>query len=208
MRVLVTGWQHQPQQCMAEVAGIPGPGSATGERYAVAGFRRLGQAACPPSARLRREEPGISPLFPPGHDQPHSAGKTEHATSPSGGTRPQPQSYVPARQSGPPRSTGTRRSLPSTQPSSSRSCPAGVGRDERAAPVAAWCTTGQLRIVGGAGPPPLGYRVRKRCHRREEACPPGLTRGVPGGAVQATVAGRRLGHFRPATAPGFAPLCE
>ncbi len=26
---------------MAEVAGIPGPGSATGERYAVSGFRRL-----------------------------------------------------------------------------------------------------------------------------------------------------------------------
>ncbi|WP_404962181.1 hypothetical protein [Streptomyces sp. 147326] len=41
LRVLVTGWQPQPQQCMAEVAGIPGPGSATGERYAVAGFRRL-----------------------------------------------------------------------------------------------------------------------------------------------------------------------
>ncbi|MER6393717.1 STAS domain-containing protein [Streptomyces sp. NPDC001523] len=41
LRVLVTGWQPQPQQCMAEVAGIPGSGSATGERYAVAGFRRL-----------------------------------------------------------------------------------------------------------------------------------------------------------------------
>ncbi|MFG2716611.1 STAS domain-containing protein [Streptomyces goshikiensis] len=41
LRVLVTGWQPQPQQCMAEVAGIPGPGSATGERYAWAGFRRL-----------------------------------------------------------------------------------------------------------------------------------------------------------------------
>ncbi|MFD9381103.1 STAS domain-containing protein [Streptomyces sp. NPDC059999] len=41
LRVLVTGWQPQPQQCMAEVAGIPGRGSATGERYAVAGFRRL-----------------------------------------------------------------------------------------------------------------------------------------------------------------------
>ncbi|MDX3536840.1 hypothetical protein PV721_21175 [Streptomyces sp. MB09-01] len=26
---------------MAEVAGIPGPGSATGERYALEGFRRL-----------------------------------------------------------------------------------------------------------------------------------------------------------------------
>ncbi|MGW7312530.1 STAS domain-containing protein [Streptomyces sp. NPDC054865] len=41
LRVLVIGWQPQPQQCMAEVAGIPGRGSATGERYAVAGFRRL-----------------------------------------------------------------------------------------------------------------------------------------------------------------------
>ncbi len=41
LRVLVTGWQSQPQQCMAEVVGIPGPGSATGERYALAGFRRL-----------------------------------------------------------------------------------------------------------------------------------------------------------------------
>lgn len=41
LRVQVTGWQPQPQQCMATVAGIPGPGAATGERYALAGFRRL-----------------------------------------------------------------------------------------------------------------------------------------------------------------------
>ncbi|MFF3216911.1 STAS domain-containing protein [Streptomyces sp. NPDC002886] len=41
LRVLVVGWQPQPQQLMAEVAGIPGPGSATGERYALAAFRRL-----------------------------------------------------------------------------------------------------------------------------------------------------------------------
>ncbi|WP_327134813.1 STAS domain-containing protein [Streptomyces sp. NBC_01343] len=41
LRVLVVGWQPQPQQMMAQVAGIPGPGSATGERYALAGFRRL-----------------------------------------------------------------------------------------------------------------------------------------------------------------------
>ncbi|MFD9307010.1 STAS domain-containing protein [Streptomyces sp. NPDC060048] len=41
LRVLVTGWQPQPQQLMAEVAGIRGRGSATGERYALAGFRRL-----------------------------------------------------------------------------------------------------------------------------------------------------------------------
>lgn len=41
LRVLVTGWQPQPQRCMAEVAGIRGPGAATGERYALAGFRRL-----------------------------------------------------------------------------------------------------------------------------------------------------------------------
>ncbi|MFF5783175.1 STAS domain-containing protein [Streptomyces virginiae] len=41
LRVLVTGWQPQPQQLMAEMVGIRGPGTATGERYAVAGFRRL-----------------------------------------------------------------------------------------------------------------------------------------------------------------------
>ncbi|MEU6313648.1 STAS domain-containing protein [Streptomyces sp. NPDC047014] len=41
LRVLVTGFQPQPQQCMAEIAGISGTGSATGERYPVAGFRRL-----------------------------------------------------------------------------------------------------------------------------------------------------------------------
>ncbi|MET9610926.1 STAS domain-containing protein [Streptomyces sp. NPDC006512] len=41
LRVLVVGWRPQPQQLMADVAGIRGPGSATGERYALAGFRRL-----------------------------------------------------------------------------------------------------------------------------------------------------------------------
>ncbi|MFD3780581.1 STAS domain-containing protein [Streptomyces sp. NPDC058612] len=41
LRVMVVGWQPQPQQLMAEVAGIRGPGSATGERYALDGFRRL-----------------------------------------------------------------------------------------------------------------------------------------------------------------------
>ncbi|MEU8779807.1 STAS domain-containing protein [Streptomyces sp. NPDC048606] len=41
LRVLVTGWQAQPQQLMATVAGIPGPGTAMGERYALAGFRHL-----------------------------------------------------------------------------------------------------------------------------------------------------------------------
>lgn len=41
LRVLAVGWQPQPQQLMAQVAGIPGPGSSTGERYALAGFRRL-----------------------------------------------------------------------------------------------------------------------------------------------------------------------
>ncbi|MFE5524362.1 STAS domain-containing protein [Streptomyces virginiae] len=41
LRVLVTGWQPQPQQLMAQLVGIPGPGTATGERYAVAGFRQL-----------------------------------------------------------------------------------------------------------------------------------------------------------------------
>ncbi|MGW0366940.1 STAS domain-containing protein [Streptomyces sp. NPDC002990] len=41
LRVLVVGWQAQPQGLMASVAGIPGAGSRTGERYALAGFRRL-----------------------------------------------------------------------------------------------------------------------------------------------------------------------
>ncbi|MFI8281040.1 STAS domain-containing protein [Streptomyces sp. NPDC085929] len=41
LRVLVVGWQPQPQQLLADVAGIRGRHSATGERYAVAGFRRL-----------------------------------------------------------------------------------------------------------------------------------------------------------------------
>lgn len=41
LRVLVVGWQSQPQQFMADVAGIRGRDSTTGERYAVAGFRRL-----------------------------------------------------------------------------------------------------------------------------------------------------------------------
>ncbi|MEU4126784.1 hypothetical protein [Streptomyces virginiae] len=41
LRVLVTGRQPQPHQRMAEVTGIPEPGAATGERYALAGFRRL-----------------------------------------------------------------------------------------------------------------------------------------------------------------------
>ncbi|MGW4690613.1 hypothetical protein ACWEPM_37845 [Streptomyces sp. NPDC004244] len=35
----VVGWQPQPQQLMAQIAGIPGPG--TGERFALPGFRRL-----------------------------------------------------------------------------------------------------------------------------------------------------------------------
>lgn len=41
LRVMVVGWQPQPQQLMADVAGIRGRGSATGERYALDGFRRL-----------------------------------------------------------------------------------------------------------------------------------------------------------------------
>lgn len=41
LRVMVVGWQPQPQQLMAEIAGIRGPGSATGERYALDGFRYL-----------------------------------------------------------------------------------------------------------------------------------------------------------------------
>lgn len=40
LRVVVIGCQPQPQQLMAEVAGIPGPGSATGERCVLAGAGR------------------------------------------------------------------------------------------------------------------------------------------------------------------------
>ncbi|MGW6885817.1 hypothetical protein ACWGEU_36905 [Streptomyces goshikiensis] len=39
--MVVVGWQPQTQRFMAEVAGIPGPGSATGERFTLVGFRRL-----------------------------------------------------------------------------------------------------------------------------------------------------------------------
>ncbi|AWZ05236.1 STAS domain-containing protein [Streptomyces sp. ICC1] len=41
LRVLVVGWQPQPQRLMAQVAGMPGGGSSTGDRFALAGFRRL-----------------------------------------------------------------------------------------------------------------------------------------------------------------------
>lgn len=59
LRVLVVGWQRQPQELMAEVARIPGPGSATGERYGLASFRRLVEQR----ARVRRGETvGVPPL--------------------------------------------------------------------------------------------------------------------------------------------------
>ncbi|MFE1787918.1 hypothetical protein ACFW7J_05845 [Streptomyces sp. NPDC059525] len=41
LRALVVGWLPQPQHLMADVAGIPGPGTACGDRYALPGFRRL-----------------------------------------------------------------------------------------------------------------------------------------------------------------------
>ncbi|MFE9565930.1 STAS domain-containing protein [Streptomyces sp. NPDC006487] len=41
LRVQVTGWQPQPQQHLATVAGIPGPRAAAGDRYAQPSFRRL-----------------------------------------------------------------------------------------------------------------------------------------------------------------------
>ncbi|MET9324857.1 STAS domain-containing protein [Streptomyces sp. NPDC003038] len=41
LRVTAVGWQLQPQQLMARVAGVPGSGSCTAERYAPAGFRSL-----------------------------------------------------------------------------------------------------------------------------------------------------------------------
>ncbi|MFG2623103.1 STAS domain-containing protein [Streptomyces sp. NPDC048507] len=48
VRMLVTGWQTQPQRCLADIAGIPG--SPAADRYPAAGFRRLlhdrAQALC------------------------------------------------------------------------------------------------------------------------------------------------------------------
>ncbi|MFD6876938.1 MULTISPECIES: hypothetical protein [unclassified Streptomyces] len=41
LRVLIMGWQAQPQQVMADLAAIPGRHAATGEPYALAEFRRL-----------------------------------------------------------------------------------------------------------------------------------------------------------------------
>ncbi|MFF3020161.1 hypothetical protein [Streptomyces sp. NPDC057939] len=41
LRVRAMGWRAQPQQVMADLARIPGRHAATGERYALAGFRRL-----------------------------------------------------------------------------------------------------------------------------------------------------------------------
>lgn len=41
LRTLIVGWQAQPQQLMAAVAGTPALGAAPAERYAVTGFRRL-----------------------------------------------------------------------------------------------------------------------------------------------------------------------
>ncbi|MGW0564630.1 STAS domain-containing protein [Streptomyces sp. NPDC003016] len=56
LRVLVVGWHPQPQRLLADVAGIPGPGSATGKRCALAGFRRLiedrAESAVQPSSQM------------------------------------------------------------------------------------------------------------------------------------------------------------
>lgn len=41
LRVLVVGWQHQPQQVLAQAAGMRQAGAPAAERYALAGFRRL-----------------------------------------------------------------------------------------------------------------------------------------------------------------------
>ncbi|MEU9235990.1 STAS domain-containing protein [Streptomyces subrutilus] len=41
LRVLIVGWQPQPQQMLADIARIPGPAARADERFALAGFRRL-----------------------------------------------------------------------------------------------------------------------------------------------------------------------
>ncbi|WP_328672622.1 STAS domain-containing protein [Streptomyces sp. NBC_00328] len=41
LRVLVIGWQRQPQQVMARAAGMRAAGASAGERSPLAGFRRL-----------------------------------------------------------------------------------------------------------------------------------------------------------------------
>ncbi|MFD3675498.1 STAS domain-containing protein [Streptomyces sp. NPDC058613] len=61
LRVLAVGWQPQPQRFMAQVAGIRGPGSATGERYAMAGFRRLLQARAERARDLAAFDTGQTP---------------------------------------------------------------------------------------------------------------------------------------------------
>ncbi|MFF3013604.1 hypothetical protein [Streptomyces sp. NPDC057939] len=61
LRVLVVGWQPQPQQFMADTAGIRGRGAATGERYALPGFRRLIEERAHQARDLAREAALVVP---------------------------------------------------------------------------------------------------------------------------------------------------
>ncbi|MFJ5024251.1 hypothetical protein [Streptomyces goshikiensis] len=69
-RVLVVGWQSQPQRFMTEVAGIPGPGSATGERFAPAGFRRLIEQRAQAARDLADFDAGWLPRVQRGREPP------------------------------------------------------------------------------------------------------------------------------------------
>ncbi|MER5807247.1 STAS domain-containing protein [Streptomyces sp. NPDC002033] len=73
LRVLAIGWREQPQQLMATVAGIRGRGSATGERYALAGFRRLIETRAEHStaAEAQAQAQVPRPLVPGGASGPY-----------------------------------------------------------------------------------------------------------------------------------------
>ncbi|WP_262418969.1 STAS domain-containing protein [Streptomyces sp. SP2-10] len=61
LRVLVIGWQEQHQQLMANIAGIPGRGPATGERFAPGRLPPLDRATGPPGTGCDRLRGGMAP---------------------------------------------------------------------------------------------------------------------------------------------------
>ncbi|WP_242438824.1 STAS domain-containing protein [Streptomyces sp. CB00455] len=67
LRVMVVGWQAQPQRLMAQVARIPGPGSSIAQRYQVPGFRQLLQR--------RAQETTCWPQLPAARPEPDAVGQ-------------------------------------------------------------------------------------------------------------------------------------
>ncbi|RSS62219.1 STAS domain-containing protein [Streptomyces sp. WAC07061] len=61
LRVLVVGWQPRPRELMARIAGLPGPASATADRYATPGFRRLLAERAQPARAFTDSGPGRVP---------------------------------------------------------------------------------------------------------------------------------------------------